>query len=62
MIVRGKLELRLSPSRLIGHSFTWHCQSKFVYFAKTSKPDFAAIDFPEFLPVDLSGPLAAPSI
>jgi hypothetical protein len=39
-----------------------HCQSKFVYFAKTSKPDFAAIDFPEFLPVDLSGPLAAPSI
>jgi hypothetical protein len=39
-----------------------HCQSKFVYFAKTSKPDFAAIDFPEFLPVDLSGPLASPSI
>jgi hypothetical protein len=37
-------------------------QSKFVYFAKTSKPDFAAIDFPEFLSVDLSGPLAAPSI
>jgi hypothetical protein len=24
MIVRGKLELRLSPSRLIGHSFTCH--------------------------------------
>jgi hypothetical protein len=39
-----------------------HCQSKFVYFAKTSEPDFAGIDFPEFLPVDLSGPLAAPSI
>jgi hypothetical protein len=39
-----------------------HCQSKFVYFAKTSKPDFAAIDFPEFLPVDLSGSMAAPSI
>jgi hypothetical protein len=25
-----------------------HCQSKFVYFAKTSEPDFAAIDFPAF--------------
>jgi hypothetical protein len=39
-----------------------HCQSKFVYFAKTSEPDFAAIDFPAFLRVDLSGPMAAPSI
>jgi hypothetical protein len=38
------------------------CQSKFVYFAKTSEPDFAAIDFPEFLPVDLSGSMAVPSI
>jgi hypothetical protein len=25
-----------------------HCQSKFFYFAKTSEPDFAAIDFPAF--------------
>jgi hypothetical protein len=25
-----------------------HCQSKFVYFAKTSEPDFAVIDFPAF--------------
>jgi phosphatidylethanolamine-binding protein (PEBP) family uncharacterized protein len=39
-----------------------HCQSKFVYFAKTSKPDFAAIDFPTFFRVDLSGSMAAPSI
>jgi hypothetical protein len=39
-----------------------HCQSKFVYFAKTSEPDFAAIDFPAFLRVDLSGSMAAPSI
>ena len=27
-----------------------HCQSKFVYFAKMSEPDFAAIDFLAFLP------------
>jgi hypothetical protein len=39
-----------------------HCQSKFVYFAKTSEPDFAAIDFPACLRVDLSGSMAAPSI
>jgi hypothetical protein len=39
-----------------------HSQSKFVYFAKTSEPDFAAIDFTAFLRVDLSGSLAAPSI
>jgi hypothetical protein len=39
-----------------------HCQSKFVYFAKTSEPDFAAIDFPAFSRVDLSGSMAAPSI
>jgi hypothetical protein len=25
-----------------------HCQSKFVYFATTSEPDFVAIDFPTF--------------
>ncbi len=24
------------------------CQSNFVYFAKTSEPDFAVIDFPAF--------------
>jgi hypothetical protein len=39
-----------------------HCQSKFFYFAKTSEPDFAAIDFPAFLRVDLTGSLTAPSI
>jgi hypothetical protein len=39
-----------------------HSQSKFVYFAKTSEPDFAAIDFPAFFRVDLSGSMAAPSI
>jgi hypothetical protein len=39
-----------------------HCQSKFVYLAKTSEPDFAAIDFPAFFRVDLSGSMAAPSI
>jgi hypothetical protein len=39
-----------------------HCQSKFVYFAKTSEPDLAAIDFPAFFRVDLSGSMAAPSI
>jgi hypothetical protein len=38
-----------------------HCQSKFVYFAKTSEPDFAVIDFPVFR-VDLSGSMAATSI
>jgi putative transposase len=42
--------------------FARHCQSKFVYFAKTSEPDFAAIDFPAFFRVDLSGSMAAPSI
>jgi hypothetical protein len=39
-----------------------HYQSKFVYFAKTSEPDFVAIDFPAFFWVDLSGSMAAPSI
>ncbi len=39
-----------------------HYQSKFVYFAKTSEPDFAAIDFPAFFRLDLSGSMAAPSI
>jgi len=39
-----------------------HCQSKLVYFAKTSEPDFVAIDFPGFFRVDLSGSMAAPSI
>ncbi len=33
------------PTALSGH-----CQSKFVYFAKTSEPNFAAIDFPAFFP------------
>jgi hypothetical protein len=40
----------------------WHCQSKFVYFATTSEPDFVAIDFPAFFRVDLIGSMAAPSI
>ena len=44
------------------HCSEGHCQSKFVYFAKTSEPDFAAIDFPAFFRVDLSGLMAAPSI
>jgi len=39
-----------------------HCQSKYVYFAKTSEPDFVAIDFPAFFRFDLSGSMAAPSI
>ena len=39
-----------------------HCPSKFVCFAKTSEPDFVAIDFPAFFRVDLSGSMAAPSI
>jgi len=43
-------------------SLCWHCQSKFVYFAKMSEPDFAAIDFPAFFRVDLTGSLTAPSI
>jgi hypothetical protein len=43
-------------------AYEGHCQSKFVYFAKMSKPDFAAIDFPAFFRVDLSGSMAAPSI
>jgi hypothetical protein len=38
------------------------CQSKFVYIAKRSEPDFAAIDFPAFFQVDLSGSITAPSI
>jgi hypothetical protein len=41
---------------------SWHCQSKFGYFAKTSEPDFAVIDFPAFFRVDLSGSMAATSI
>jgi hypothetical protein len=43
-------------------AMTRHCQSKFVYFAKTSELDFAAIDFPAFFRVDLSGSMAATSI
>jgi len=45
-----------------GKLFYGHCQSKFVYFAKTSEPDFVVIDFPAFFRVDLSGSMAAPSI
>jgi hypothetical protein len=50
-------------TRLLGLQLSErHCQSEFVYFAKTSEPDFAAIDFPAFFRVDLSGSMAAPSI
>jgi hypothetical protein len=38
------------------------CSDNAVYFAKTSEPDFAAIDFPAFFRVDLSGSMAVPSI
>jgi hypothetical protein len=51
-----------APTLANQFNFVGHCQSKFVYFAKTSEPDFAAIDFPAFLRVDLSGSMAAPSI
>jgi hypothetical protein len=51
----------LAPDRS-DHPFGRHCQSKFVYFAKASEPDFVAIDFPAFFRVDLSGSMAAPSI
>jgi hypothetical protein len=56
------------PSRIpplgteVAERVVGHCQSKFVYFAKTSEPDFAAIDYPAFFRVDLSGSMAAPSI
>ena len=50
-------------SRLMGADEAGRqCQSKIDYFAKTSEPDFAAIDFPPFFRVDLSGSMAAPSI
>jgi hypothetical protein len=55
----------LSNSRRVSDcrdNFYGHYQSKFVYFAKTSEPDFAAINFPAFFRVDLSGSMAAPSI
>jgi hypothetical protein len=49
---------------LVGNDkpFGGHCQSKFVYFVKMSEPDFAAIDFPAFFRVDLSGSMAIPTI
>jgi hypothetical protein len=55
----------LSDKRRRGCEGQWsegHRQSKFVYFAKTSELDFAAIDFLAFSRVDLSGSMAAPSI
>ena len=39
-----------------------HCQSKFVYFAITSDPDFAVIESSRFSRVNLRGAVAAPSI
>jgi hypothetical protein len=49
-------------ARWSGYVRKGHCQSKFVYFATTSEPDFVAIDFAAFFRVDLSGSMAAPSI
>jgi hypothetical protein len=50
------------PGSFVAKGDEGHCQSKFVYFAKTSEPDFAVIDFPAFFRVDLSGSMAAASI
>jgi len=66
-IVTDRLRSYRSAMKVIGNSVDqecgrWHCQSKYVYFAKTSELDFAAIDFPAFFRVDLSGSMAAPSI
>ncbi len=47
---------------VVGEACRGQCQSKFVYFAKMSEPDFVVIEFPEFFRVDLSGSIAAPSI
>jgi hypothetical protein len=58
LLVTQRLQLRAT----FAHDSRRHCQSKFVYFAKTSEPDFAAIDFPAFFRPDLSGSMAAPSI
>jgi hypothetical protein len=64
----ARQDLRIRPSFwtrkacVVVQAFERHCQSKFVYFAKTSEPDFAAIDFPAFFRVDLSGSMAVPSI
>jgi len=52
----------VNPIPIANEVLRGHCQSKFVYFPKTSEPDFAAIDFPAFFRVDLSGSMAAPSI
>jgi hypothetical protein len=49
-------------ARWSGYVRKGHCQSTFVYFAKTSEPDFVTIDFPAFFWVDLSGSMAATSI
>jgi len=59
---RGQARLTNSDRWFFVQLYRWHCQSKFVYFAKTSEPDFVAIDFPAFFRVDLSGSMAAPSI
>ncbi len=56
--LRGRVDNILS----VKEASSGHCQSKFVYFAKTSEPDFAVIDFPAFFRVDLSGSMAAPNI
>jgi hypothetical protein len=53
--------LRNAPVTMLA-SQNGHCQSKFVYFAKISEPDFVVIYVPAFFRVDLSGSMAAPSI
>ncbi len=66
---RASVATAVSASRLgrdgfevgLDHLRDGHCQSKFVYFTKTSEPDFAAIDFLAFFRVDLGGSMAAPS-
>ncbi len=61
MYIRYPLSLRQVEDLLFERGIG-QCQSKFVYFAKTSEPDFAVIDFPAFFRVDLSGSMAASSI
>ncbi len=62
LYARFTLSFRDVEEMLAERGLDGHCQSKFVYFAKTSEPDFAVIDFPAFFRVYLSGSMAAPSI
>jgi hypothetical protein len=58
----GHKEMRMATQTAVLEAKRGHCQSKFVYFAKTPEPNFAPIDLPAFFRVDLSGSMAAPSI